>query len=79
MSILNILIVVTGTVKIFYYVRVFEGMGQIVELLEQCLIDMITFTSFFIFLIIIYGILYLVGGVNPNLENNFEGMVIYWI
>ena len=63
-SILNILIIVTGTIKIFYYIRVYEGLGWIVELIAQCMADMATFTSFFVFLIVVFGILYFAAGVN---------------
>ena len=79
LSILNILILLTAVIKSFYYVRVYEGIGWIVELIGQCLIDIWTFTVFFIFLLFVYGVLFMMGGVNPVDKPGLEGIVIFWI
>ena len=50
--------------KIMYYVRVFEKIGWIVELVSQCLNDIKTFTLFFIFILLVFGTMFHVAGVN---------------
>lgn len=79
MTILNMGIIITGTLKVFFYVRIFEEFGWIVELIGQCLKDMFTFTIFYMFLLFIYGTLYIVGGVNGGEADDSEGNVLYWV
>ena len=79
LTVLNMGVIITGTLKVFFYVRIFEEFGWIVELIGQCLKDMFTFTVFYVFLLFIYGTLYSVGGVNGGEADNSEGNVLYWI
>lgn len=61
---LNILLITTATVKVMYFVRVHDKFGWIVEMVSQCLSDIVPFTLFFFFVLIVFGTIFHVAGAN---------------
>lgn len=79
LTILNLILLISGTLKVMFIVRVYEGIGWIVELVSQCMLDIKNFTIFFISINILFQILFQVCGVNSADEKDFVDYYQSWI
>lgn len=64
LSILNVILVINMTVKILYLIRFYQSLGQLVQLVYQCLLDVLHFTLFYGFFVLTITILFYVTGVS---------------
>lgn len=69
MVILNIILIVTMSIKQMSYLRIFDNFGSLVQLFGQCLIDVFTFLIFFVGFIFFFSLLFHVLGVEINNED----------
>jgi len=69
MSLFNILLLLLGTIKLLFYLRIFESFSNQISLIGFCLIDMIPFMGFFIGSVIVFSILFRVCGLEIFLDD----------
>ena len=69
MSLFNIVLLLLGTIKLLFYLRIFESFSNQISLIGFCLIDMIPFMGFFIGSIIVFSILFRVCGLEIFLDD----------
>jgi len=62
MVMLNLLLTVQGVIKMMFFCRVSEKFGKLVQLVGQCLVDIVQFTIFFTGWICLFSILYRILG-----------------
>lgn len=79
LSIMNVLIFSTGVLKFLNYMRITPGFGDIIDLIGMCLKDVSTFAFFYVFLLLVYGELYQIGGVNAPEKDDYEASLLYWL
>ena len=77
-TLLNITLIFTGTLKFMQYVRVYTKIGWIVELVSQTLQEVTTFGFFYFFIVLVFGTIFMVAGVNTH-DQSVESNFIYWI
>ena len=76
---LNLLLIITGTIKMMYFIRVYKAIGWIVELVERCLFEVKEFTFFFIGIMGLFGTMFIITGVYPFDSTEFEHHLLFWI
>lgn len=76
---LNLAIIMTGTIKIMYFIRVYKAIGWIVELVERCLYDVKEFTLFFLAVMGLFGAMFFITGVYPFDGTDPEQYFLFWI
>ena len=76
---MNLAILITGTIKIMYFIRVYKAIGWIVELVERCLFDVKEFTFFFIGIMGLFGTMFIIAGVYPFDDTDAESYFLFWI
>lgn len=79
LTVLNLAIIITGTIKIMYFIRVYKAIGWIVELVERCLFDVKEFTFFFIGIMGLFGTMFIIAGVYPFDDTDAEAYFLFWI
>ena len=72
-------LLVTGTIKIMYFIRVYRNFGWIVELIERTFFDVKDFSKFFFGIMALFGTLFLIAGVYPFEEQTVEAYFMFWI
>ena len=58
MSVLNSLLLIFSAFKTFFFIRVYENYGQLVELVTQVTKDIMTFSLFFFSWVLLFSFLY---------------------
>ena len=76
---LNIFMVITGSIRIMYFIRAFISLGWMVELVAQCLSDVVVFGFFFLGIIIFFGTLFVAAGMEEFEETNFVAYYEFWV
>ena len=66
MTILNLVLLVQSIIKIFFLTRVFEKIGQLVQLVIQCIHDVFLFLFFYLVFLFYFFLMFLVSGANVS-------------
>ena len=69
MSLFNIVLLILGTFKLLFYLRIFESFSNQISLIGYCLVDMIPFMVFFIGSIVVFSILFRICGMEIFLDD----------
>lgn len=62
LTFLNLILLVQITIRLLYLVLVYDGIGQLVQLVISCLKDVVAFSQFFMFFITFFFLEFYIAG-----------------
>lgn len=81
LTVLNMIMLVQSIVKIFFLTRVFENIGQLVQLVIQVLSDVVEFSLFYVMFLFYFYLMFLVSGFGVDAEDygSLKPLTYTWI
>ena len=81
LMVLNLVLLIQSIIKVFFLTRVFENLGQLVQLVIQVLNDVIQFTLFYIYFLFYFFLMFLVSGYGVDNEDyaSLQPLTYTWI